>query len=49
MTFSQIAKMAGPKLVKFLSSLYDSELYFPAVFASQGVSIRMLQWLDGAR
>ncbi len=39
-----------------MSSANDSELYwsyahiiFPAGFASQGVSIEMLQWLDGAR
>ena len=46
----------GPELVKFLSSLNDSELYqsyaqtiFPAGFVGPEVSIRTLQWLDEAR
>jgi hypothetical protein len=48
--------MVGPKLVKFLSSSNNSGLYwsydqiiFPTGFTNQGVSISMLQWLDGAR
>jgi len=46
----------GPGLVKILGSQNDSELYwsnaqiiFPTGFTGPGVSIRMLQWLDGAR
>ncbi len=46
----------GSKLVKFFSLSNDSELHwsyakiiFPASFVSKGVSMRMLQLLDGAR
>jgi len=42
-------------LVKFFISSNDWELYwsyaliiYPTGFVGQGVSIRMLQWLDGA-
>jgi hypothetical protein len=51
-----VKDLVGPKLVKFLSSSNDWELYcryakiiVPASFAGQGVTVRMLQWLDGAR
>jgi hypothetical protein len=47
--------MVGQELVKFLSSSYDSEptwsyaqIIFSGGFVGQGVTVRMLQWLDGA-
>ncbi len=55
-TYTLLEILVEPNLVKFLSSFNDSELYwsyamaiFPPSKASQGVSVRMLQRLDGAR
>ncbi len=44
--------MEEPELVKLQVSLTHrscAQIVFQADFAGQGVSIRMLQWLDGAR
>jgi hypothetical protein len=50
-----VVDQARPKLVKFLSSSNDWELYcsyaqiiVPTSFAGQGVTVRMLKCLDGA-
>jgi len=46
--------MVGPELVECLiysngPELYRSSIIFPVGFALPRVSIRMIQWLDGAK
>ncbi len=47
-----MASLSNGKLVKLRVGQLDwsyAEIIFPAIFATQGISIRMLQWLDGTR